>query len=214
MISIFLGAPGTGKGTQAKRFVQSRGWPQLSTGDMFREAIKNETPVGKEAKHYLDNGELVPDEVTVGIVRDRVKRDDCQNGFILDGFPRTIAQAEALKILLTDMNRSLDSVVLFEVPDEQIVKRLSGRRVCQSCGAVFHVEFSPSKKEGVCDACGSQLIQRKDDQVDVIAKRLEVYKKQTSPLIDFYKKEGLLRIVDASKSADAVYEEVSKVLQS
>lgn len=213
MILIFLGAPGSGKGTQAKRFLQQKNLPQLSTGDMFRAAIQQKTPLGMEAKSLIDKGILVSDEIVVGMVEERIAQKDCQNGFILDGFPRTIPQANSLEELLKKKSKKIDNVVLFDVPDEELIDRLSGRRTCSKCGAVFHVRVSPPKVDGICDKCGSNaLIQREDDQMQVIQKRLKVYRDQTEPLVEYYQNKGILQTVDASQNPDLVFQEISRVL--
>jgi len=203
---VLLGSPGVGKGTYAERMSKIYGIPQISTGDMFREAIKNETEIGLEAKSYMDKGELVPDEVTIKIVKERLEKDDCKNGFMLDGFPRTIAQADALSEI-----SKIDKVLSFVADDETIIDRLSGRRVCSECGAIFHVKNIPTKIEGICDVCDGKLIQRDDDKPESIKKRLDVYKKQTSPLIDYYKEKGLLAEIDANKPIEKVDEIISDV---
>ena len=203
---VLLGSPGVGKGTYAKRISKIYDIPQISTGDMFREATKNKTETGLKAKEYLDKGELVPDDVTIGIVEERLKQDDCKNGFMLDGFPRTIAQADALSNII-----DIDKVLNFTASDDTIIDRLSGRRVCSECGTIFHVKNIPPKIEGVCDACGGKLIQRDDDKPDSIKKRLDVYKKQTEPLIDYYKEKELLADIDADKPIEQVDEIIADV---
>jgi adenylate kinase len=187
---IFLGAPGAGKGTQAEVLAKTKKIPTISTGNIIREALKSGTEMGLRAKSFLESGKLVPDEVVIGIIRERLVRDDCKNGFILDGFPRTIPQAEALD----KMGIRIDKVIDIEVPEETILSRLSGRRVCEKCGASYHVKDKKPRKEGVCDLCGGTLIQRKDDEPETIKARLAVYHEQTEPLIDFYKKQGKLRV--------------------
>jgi adenylate kinase len=203
---VLLGSPGVGKGTYAKRISNIYGIPQISTGDMFREAVKNETPVGLEAKSWMDKGELVPDEVTIKIVRERLNKNDCKKGFMLDGFPRTIAQAESLN----DISK-IDKVLIFVADDEIIIERLSGRRVCSECGTIFHAKNIPPKVEGICDVCNGKLIQREDDKPESIKKRLDVYKEQTAPLIDYYKEKGLLAEIDANKPIEKVDEIISDV---
>lgn len=213
MILIPLGPPGSGKGTQAKRFSLKRGWAHLSTGDMFRTAIQNSTPLGIQAKSYMDKGELVPDEVTIGLIADRIRQPDCTQGFILDGFPRTVPQAQALAALLAKQGKSVGVVVLFEIPDSQLIGRLSGRRICSKCGAMYHLTLSPPKRADTCDQCGTApLMHRSDDHVEVIEKRLSVYHKQTSPLIQFYDKQGLLKKIDATRSPDQVEAELEACL--
>lgn len=213
MILIFLGPPGAGKGTQAKRLAKERGWPHLSTGDMFRFAISQGTEIGKKAKAFMDQGQLVPDEVTVGVIRERIQKADCKNGFLLDGFPRTIPQAEVLDEMLSDQNRQVDRVVLFEMSHEPLVKRLSGRRTCPSCSAMYHLESQKPSQSGICDTCGAALIQRDDDQPEVIQKRLEVYERQTAPLASFYSEQGKLRTIDADQPQDRVYSDLKKALE-
>ncbi|HIT07633.1 MAG TPA: adenylate kinase [Candidatus Merdivicinus faecavium] len=192
---ILLGAPGAGKGTQAEVICNTLHIPAISTGNILREAIKNETALGMEAKSYMDGGKLVPDEIVINILKERLQQDDCQNGFILDGFPRTVPQAEALD----QMNIRIDRVIDIEVPDEKITARLSGRRVCESCGASYHTMYKPSKEEGVCDACGGKTVQRKDDHPDTVKERLRVYHEQTEPLIDYYTKTGKLVVVEGQE---------------
>lgn len=213
MILIFLGAPGSGKGTQAKRLLSDRKWPQLSTGDMFRAAIKDGTPIGLKAKSFMDAGNLVPDDVVVGVVEERIKASDCAAGFILDGFPRTIPQAEALDRMLVRAGRKVDRVIQFEVPEVELVERLTGRRTCSKCGAVFHVKANPPKVEGICDVCGAKaLIQRDDDKLEVVQNRFNVYRQQTAPLVDYYGRSGNLRAVNAFQHPDRVYEALLKNL--
>ncbi len=193
---ILLGPPGAGKGTQAKLISEEFSIPHISTGDIFRANIKEKTPLGIEAKRYIDNGQLVPDEVTIGIVKDRLTKDDCDNGFLLDGFPRTVAQAEALDEFLKGINKELDVALLIKVPEEFILERMTGRRVCTSCGASYHIRFNPPKIEGKCDICDNELIQRKDDTEATVKERLEVYSKQTYPLINYYKDNGIISEVN------------------
>lgn len=190
---ILLGPPGAGKGTQAKLLVERLGVPQISTGDMLRAAVKAGTPLGREAKAYMDRGALVPDGVIIGLVRERLQSTDCIRGYILDGFPRTVAQAEALEKALLDLRLSLDHVLCLEVPPDDLVVRIAGRRTCRACGAMFHVRFSPAKRDGVCDACGGETYQRDDDREDTVRHRLEVYAQQTEPLVRFFEGRGLLR---------------------
>jgi adenylate kinase len=190
---ILLGPPGAGKGTQAKLLVERLGVPQISTGDMLRAAVKAGTPLGREAKAYMDRGALVPDGVIIGLVRERLQSTDCIRGYILDGFPRTVAQAEALEKALLDLRLSLDHVLCLEVPPEDLVVRIAGRRTCRACGAMFHVRFSPAKRDSVCDACGGETYQRDDDREDTVRHRLEVYAQQTEPLVRFFEGRGLLR---------------------
>lgn len=209
---IMLGAPGAGKGTQAIKIAEKYGIPHISTGDIFRANIKNGTELGKKAKEYMDKGSLVPDELTCDLVVDRIHQDDCANGFVLDGFPRTIPQAEALDKALTKDNEKMDFVIDIEVPDESIVKRMGGRRACVNCGATYHVVSAPPKVEGVCDHCGGKLTIRDDDKPETVQHRLSVYHEQTQPLIDFYKKAGILHSVDGTKQLDEVFADVVKIL--
>jgi len=201
---MVFGAPGAGKGTQAKFLIEKYGIPQISTGDILRAAIADKTDMGMEAKNYMDAGGLVPDSTIIGIIKDRLAQDDCKKGFILDGFPRTLGQAEALEELMAKMNISLDKVISLNVPDELIVGRITGRRVCVSCGASFHVEFNPSKKENVCDYCDGELIIRKDDNAETVKSRLSAYHDQTAPLIDFYTKMGVMIELDGTKDVSEV----------
>ena len=211
MIFIFLGPPGSGKGTQAKRLTALRGWPQLSTGDMLRANIQAGTALGIEAKKLMDQGLLVSDSVVVGMIRDRIAEEDCADGFILDGFPRTVVQAEALDALLEEKHLAIDQVFEFRIPDEELVSRLTGRRTCSSCSAMYHIRSAPSRVDGICDRCGGALEQRKDDSEAVIVKRLAVYHQQTSPLVQFYTLKGIVKTLDASASMDAV---ASKLMAS
>lgn len=209
---IMLGAPGAGKGTQAKMIAEKYGIPHISTGDIFRYNIKNGTELGKEAKKYMDQGLLVPDELTVKILLDRVAQDDCKNGYVLDGFPRTIPQAEVLEEALTKLGDRIDYAINVEVPDENIVKRMGGRRACVNCGATYHIEHVPPKKEGICDNCGSELILRDDDKPETVKNRLSVYHKQTQPLIDFYNGKGVLRTVDGTVDMKDVFNAIVSIL--
>ncbi len=192
---ILLGPPGAGKGTQAKLLIERLQVPQISTGDMLRAAVKDGTPLGRQAKAYMDRGALVPDDVIIGLVRERLQNPDCARGYILDGFPRTVAQAEALETTLADLRLNLDHVLCLDVPSEDLVVRIAGRRTCRRCGAMFHVRFSPAKRDGVCDACGGETVQRDDDREETVRRRLAVYAEQTAPLIRFYEGRGLLRRV-------------------
>ena len=209
---IMLGAPGAGKGTQAKIIAEKYGLPHISTGDIFRANIKNGTELGKEAKEYMDKGLLVPDELTVRLLLDRVAKDDCKNGYVLDGFPRTIPQAEVLDEELCKLGEKVDYAVNVDVPDENIVNRMSGRRACLSCGATYHVVSIPPKKEGICDVCGSELVLRDDDKPETVQKRLKVYHEQTQPLIDFYEKKGVLRSVDGTLPMEEVFTAITEIL--
>lgn len=209
---IMLGAPGAGKGTQAIKIAEKYGIPHISTGDIFRANIKNGTELGRKAKEYMDKGALVPDELTCDLVVDRIHQDDCANGFVLDGFPRTIPQAEALDAALSKDNETMDYAIDIEVPDENIVKRMGGRRACVNCGATYHIVSAPPKVEGVCDHCGGNLTIRDDDKPETVQKRLTVYHDQTQPLIDYYRKAGILHSVDGTQSLDDVFSEIVKVL--
>ena len=210
---IMLGAPGAGKGTQAKKIAAKYGIPHISTGDIFRANIKNGTELGKKAKTYMDQGLLVPDElVVVDLVVDRVKQEDCKNGYVLDGFPRTIPQAEALDKALTDLGEKMDYAIDVDVPDENIVRRMSGRRACVGCGATYHLEYAPTKAEGICDVCGKELILRDDDKPETVTKRLNVYHEQTQPLIDYYTKAGILKTVDGTVDIDDVFQAIVEIL--
>ena len=209
---IMLGAPGAGKGTQAKMIADKYGVPHISTGDIFRANIKNGTELGMEAKKYVDQGLLVPDELTVRILLDRVAQDDCKNGYVLDGFPRTIPQAEVLDSELTKLGDHIDYAINVDVPDENIVKRMSGRRACLTCGATYHIEHVPPKKEGICDVCGSELVLRDDDKPETVKNRLNVYHEQTQPLIDFYTEKGVLKTVDGTVPMEEVFAAITAIL--
>ncbi len=213
MYILLMGPPGAGKGTQAERLIHEYGIPQISTGDMFRAAVKSGTPLGKEAKSYMDKGALVPDSVTVGIVKERLSQDDCKKGWILDGFPRTTAQAAALDAILHDLGISLTAVLNINANRQDLVKRISGRLVCRKCGASFHKEFRPPKKAGVCDNCGGELYQRNDDKAETVHQRLEVYETSTKPLIDYYKASGVLYDIDGDQSMENVYEQITAALK-
>ncbi len=202
---VMLGAPGAGKGTQADRIAEKFGIPHISTGDIFRANLREGTELGKKAKVYMDRGELVPDDLTCDLLIDRVSKEDCAEGYILDGFPRTIAQAEVLDRALKALNTAVDFAIDVEVPDEDIVTRMSGRRACPKCGATYHVKYMPSKIEDKCDKCGSDLILRDDDKPETVLKRLRVYHDQTQPLIDYYQKKGILHTVDGTKTPEAVF---------
>lgn len=210
---IMLGAPGAGKGTQAKRIADKYKIPHISTGDIFRANIKNGTELGQIAKAYMDQGLLVPDDLVVDLVVDRIKQDDCVNGYVFDGFPRTIPQAEALDAALKELNEKIDYVVNVEVPDSNIVERMSGRRACLKCGATYHLQYIPTKVEGICDDCGSELVLRDDDKPETVRKRLRVYHEQTQPLIDYYKKQGILVEVDGTKDIAEVFEAIECILE-
>ncbi|MDK6862947.1 MULTISPECIES: adenylate kinase [Nosocomiicoccus] len=211
---VIMGLPGAGKGTQATEIIKKYPIPHISTGDMFRLAIKNETELGKEAKSYMDRGELVPDEVTIGIVRERLSESDAKEGFLLDGFPRTVSQAEALNEIMADLGTQIDSTLYIDVPEEELMNRLTGRRICEVCGTVYHLVFNPPKKDGVCDLEGGKLYQREDDNPETVQKRLSVNIKQTKPLLDFYEKQGILSKVDGARDIDEVFADVEKILET
>ena len=209
---VMLGAPGAGKGTQAKMIAAKYQIPHISTGDIFRANIKNGTELGKKAKSYMDQGLLVPDELTVDLVIDRLAQDDCKNGYILDGFPRTIPQAEALDAALAKLGEKMDYAIDVDLPDENIVSRMSGRRACTGCGATYHIVYNPSKKGECCEVCGEKLILRDDDKPETVQKRLNVYHEQTQPLIDYYTKQSILRTVDGTQDMNDVFAEIVKIL--
>jgi len=211
---VLLGPPGAGKGTQAKLIVQKYNIPHISTGDIFRKNIKEMTPLGIKAKEYIDKGQLVPDELTVEIVKDRIKEEDCKNGFLLDGFPRTVAQADALNEVLSTLGTKLDHVININVDENNLIIRLTGRRVCPKCGASFHVAFNPPKVEGICDYCGAEVVQRADDSEETVKNRLSVYYKQTQPLIEYYTRNGLIRNINGEQDINEVFNEICKVLGS
>ncbi len=209
---IMLGAPGAGKGTQAKMIAEKYTIPHVSTGDIFRANIKNGTELGKQAKEYMDAGKLVPDELTVKILLDRVAQDDCANGYVLDGFPRTIPQAEVLEDALNKLGDKIDFAINVDVPDENIVRRMSGRRACLKCGATYHIEHIPPKQEGICDTCGSELVLRDDDKPETVQNRLKVYHDQTQPLIDFYTERNILKTVDGTRDMKVVFDDIISIL--
>ena len=209
---IMLGAPGAGKGTQAKKIAAKYDIPHISTGDIFRANIKNGTELGNKAKTYMDQGLLVPDELVVDLVVDRVQQDDCKNGYVLDGFPRTIPQAEALDKALAEFGDKIDYAIDVNVPDENIVKRMGGRRACVGCGATYHLVYAPTKTEGICDVCGQQLVLRDDDKPETVKKRLDVYHNQTQPLIEYYKKAGVLAEVDGTLDMEEVFQAIVRIL--
>ncbi|NLF79667.1 MAG: adenylate kinase [Clostridia bacterium] len=209
---VLLGPPGAGKGTQADILVKKLLVPHISTGDMFRAAISHDTELGREAKSYMDKGQLVPDEVTVGIIRDRISQSDCREGFLLDGFPRTLAQAEALAGLLEEMNISLDAVINISVPLDRLIDRLTGRRMCRKCGTIYHLLYNAPEVENICDACGGDLFQRDDDKEETVKSRLDVYSAQTAPLIDYYREAGLLHDVNGDQPINAVLAELGAAL--
>ncbi|MDO4267471.1 MAG: adenylate kinase [Eubacteriales bacterium] len=209
---IMLGAPGAGKGTQAKKIAGRYRIPHISTGDIFRANIKGGTELGMKAKAYMDQGQLVPDDVTIGMLLDRISEPDCADGYVLDGFPRTIPQAESLKAALEKRGEKMDYAIDVDVPDEAIVTRMGGRRACVSCGATYHIVFNPTKQEGICDACGEKLVLRDDDKPETVQNRLGVYHDQTQPLIEYYRNEGILRTVDGTKDLNEVFEDIINVL--
>ena len=209
---IMLGAPGAGKGTQAKKIAEKYGIPHISTGDIFRANIKGGTELGMKAKSFMDQGQLVPDDVTIGMLLDRISETDCEGGYVLDGFPRTIPQAESLNKALADMGEAIDFAIDVDVPDENIVNRMGGRRACLKCGATYHVEYAAPKADGVCDACGSGLVLRDDDKPETVQKRLTVYHDQTQPLIEYYKGQGVLHSVDGTQAMEAVFESITGIL--
>jgi len=209
---VMLGAPGVGKGTQAKKIMKVFGIPQISTGDLLREAVRNQTELGRKAKSYMDRGELVPDNVIIDIIRERLQQDDCKSGFILDGFPRTIPQAEALDRLLADMDQKLDAVIDISVDYDAVVQRLVNRRICSRCGADYNLLTNPPKVDGTCDACGGKIIRRDDDNEETIRRRFSVYEEQTQPLRDFYRKKSLLREIDGNRTVDEVFADIADIL--
>lgn len=209
---ILLGPPGAGKGTQAERVADRLGVPHISTGDMFRQAVSQQTPLGLKAKEYMEKGLLVPDEIVTGIVEDRLKKEDASRGFVLDGFPRTVAQARALDSALERAGVSIDATVNLSVADEVIVERLTGRRVCRSCGANYHVRFDPPAREGICDRCGGELYQRDDDTEETVRRRLAVYKEQTQPLVDYYRVNGALVSIDGARGMQEVFEDILRLV--
>lgn len=209
---VMLGAPGAGKGTQADKIAEKFGLPHISTGDIFRKNIKEGTELGKEAKSYMDAGKLVPDELTVRLLLDRVKNDDCAKGYILDGYPRTIPQAEALDKELEKLGEKIDYAINVDVPDENIINRMSGRRACLKCGATYHLKYVPPKKDGVCDECGSELVIRDDDKPETVKNRLAVYHEQTQPLIEYFEKQGVLHTVDGTTDAGDVFKAIEQIL--
>lgn len=211
---ILMGLPGAGKGTQASEIVKKYPIPHISTGDMFRKAIKEETDLGKQAKSYMDRGELVPDEVTIGIVRERLAEEDAKKGFLLDGFPRTVEQADALNDILSSLGREVDAVINIQVPEEELMNRLTGRRICEVCGTTYHLVFNPPKVEGICDLDGGKLYQREDDNPETVANRLSVNVKQTKPLLDFYENQGVLKNIDGSRVIENVTEDVIQILET
>ena len=211
---VLFGPPGAGKGTQDKELSEFYHIPHISTGDILRENVKKGTELGNKAKRYMDKGELVPDEVLIGIIKNRLIEPDCENGYILDGYPRTINQADALDEILENLGKPLDVVLNIEVPDEELVTRLSGRRICSNCGANYHLKFSPPSKDGICDVCGGELYQRDDDKEEVIKQRLETYNNQTAPLINYYNEKDILVNIDGTGKVEDVFEEIRSVLDN
>jgi adenylate kinase len=209
-----MGLPGAGKGTQAEKISEKYKIPHISTGDMFRSAIKEGTELGIKAKSFMDQGALVPDEVTIGIVKERLSKDDCEKGFLLDGFPRTIAQADALQTLLSELDQEIDHVLHVKVPEEKLVERLSGRRICPTCGRAYHVMYNPPEKEGICDRDGSALIQRDDDKPETVKNRLAINIEQSKPLLDFYDDKGYLVTLDGDQDIDKVFEDIQSVIEN
>ncbi|MDS1030439.1 adenylate kinase [Bacillota bacterium LX-D] len=209
---LIMGPPGAGKGTQAVEITEKLGIPHISTGDMFRKAIKEGTGMGKKAKEYIDAGQLVPDEVTVGIVKERLAEEDCKKGFLLDGFPRTVKQAESLDTILAELNYKLDKVLCLEVPFEILMQRLTGRRVCPNCGASYHISNNPPKETGVCDKCGGQLVHRSDDTEETVSSRLKVYEQQTAPLIVFYEAKKIICHINGNQAVDNVLKDIGSCL--
>jgi len=211
---VLMGLPGAGKGTQAEKIVEKYNIPHISTGDMFRAAIKDGTELGLQAKSFMDKGALVPDEVTIGIVKDRLSKDDCEKGFLLDGFPRTVAQAAALDEMLSELNRPIDYVINVDVDKDILMERLTGRRICKECGATYHLVFNPPAQEGVCTRCGGELYQRADDNAETVQNRLEVNLAQTKPLLSFYEDKGTLRNINGQQDINVVFEDIEKLLGS
>ncbi|NER41787.1 adenylate kinase [Bacillus megaterium NBRC 15308 = ATCC 14581] len=209
---VLMGLPGAGKGTQAEKIVEHYDIPHISTGDMFRAAIKEGTQLGLKAKSFMDQGYLDPDEVTIGIVRERLNKQDCENGFLLDGFPRTVAQAEALETITKELNKQIDYVINIDVDQSILMERLTGRRICKDCGATYHLVFNPPAKEGVCDKCGGELYQRADDNAETVSTRLSVNVKQSQPLLDFYQEKGYLRNINGNQDINIVFEDVRQLL--
>jgi adenylate kinase len=210
---VLLGAPGAGKGTQAKKLIERYSIPQISTGDILRKAVQDGTPLGKEAKSYMDKGELVPDNVVIGIIKERLTQEDCKKGYILDGFPRNVAQAKALDEMLLSLNSPLDYAISIDVPFDELMKRLTGRRTCRNCGQMYNIYFTPPKKNGVCDKCGGELYQRDDDKEETIRKRLEVYEAQTAPVIGYYREKGILKSVPGTGEIDDIFNKIISILE-
>ncbi len=214
MYFVLLGPPGAGKGTQAARIEAKYQIPHIATGDIFRREIKNETALGKKAKSYIDQGDLVPDEVTIGMVKKRLHESDCEDGFILDGFPRTINQADALTKIMSELDISLDVVLNIKVAKAEVIKRLSQRRICSECGATYHLEFDPPAKKGICGKCSGELYQRDDDQAETIKERLKVYQEKTAPLIDYYQEKEILKLVDGEQNFDEVFAQIQEIIEA
>lgn len=214
MLIILLGPPGAGKGTQAERLVKQYNLAYIATGDILRAAVKSGSPLGKQAKTFMEQGQLVPDEVVVGIVRERLTAPDCAAGAILDGFPRTVAQAQALDQVLEEIGTKIDRVIHIEVDEEELITRLTGRRVCRECAATYHIKFNPPKVRNVCDQCGGELYQREDDSLSTVQERLVVYNKQTAPLIDYYDREGLLTVIDGNREIEQIFSQISSALET
>ncbi|KRG14308.1 adenylate kinase [Virgibacillus soli] len=210
---VLMGLPGAGKGTQADKIVEKYGTPHISTGDMFRAAISEGTELGLKAKSFMDQGALVPDEVTIGIVQERLNKPDCENGFLLDGFPRTVAQAEALEAILDEIGKKIDFVINIQVDKEILMERLTGRRICENCGTAYHLVFNPPAVEGVCDRCGGKLYQRADDNAETVQNRLEVNLQQTQPLLDFYQEKGYLKNINGQQHIDQVFADIDSLLK-
>ena len=209
---ILMGPPGAGKGTQGECLVEELQIPHISTGDMFRQAMSEGTDLGKKAKSYMEKGELVPDEVTIGIVRERLLADDCKTGFMLDGFPRTVPQADALGGIFSEINQKLDAVVYISVPDEDLIMRITGRRLCKQCGATYHTTFAPTTVANICDKCQGEVCQRDDDKAEIVENRIKVYLKNTQPLIDYYRAKGLLREINGKQDMEAVFRDIEQSL--
>lgn len=213
MLVVLMGPPGAGKGTQAEKLSKEFALPHISTGDIFRSAVKEGTEMGKKAKEYMDKGELVPDEIVIGIVKERLAKPDCNEGVLLDGFPRTVEQARALDEVLADLNLNISAAVSVDVQEEELINRLTGRRVCRSCGATYHIKFNPPKVRNICDHCSGELYQRSDDTIDTVKERLAIYRKQTMPIIEYYEQKGLFYSVDGARAIDDVFEDIAAHLQ-
>lgn len=214
MFIVLMGPPGAGKGTQAEKLTKEFALIHVSTGDIFRNAVKEGTEMGRKAKEYMDKGELVPDEIVLGIVKERLSKPDCEDGVLLDGFPRTIEQAEALDEVLEDLKMKTDAVINIDVNEEELIARLTGRRVCRNCGATYHIKFNPPKVRNICDHCSGELYQRSDDTIDTVKERLNVYNKQTLPMVDYYERKGLYKSADGSRPIDQVFADIAAYLQN